>query len=166
VTNDEARNYLYCLEENLTIEQYEVEKQIVQRILKLVENDRSLSTEFIPYKFPTNSSNLIYHIKYMLCEYDGYYYLIFKMGDLVTLKFIFNDLTSAIESFCQECQGFIKIRKDIDARYDLTPEQRAKLEKVEYNDIPKYKNVLKDFNKFNGTEQYVDNSDGPNENKN
>jgi phage pi2 protein 07 len=166
VTNDEARNYLYCLEENLTIDLYSVEKRIVQRILKLVENDRSLCTEFIPYKYPKNSTNLIYHIKYMLCEYDGYYYLIDKMGDLDSLIFIFNDLISAIEAFCQECKGFIEIRKDIDARYELTPEQRAKIEKVEYNDIPSYDEILKYFNKINASEQYVNKSDGSSENKN
>jgi hypothetical protein len=166
VTNDEARGYLYCLEENLEIDLYSVEKQIVKRISKLVADGMSLCFEFIPYKYPKNSTNLIHHIKYLLCEYDGYYYLIDKMGDLDSLIYIYNDLTSAIEAFCQECRGFIEIRKDIDAHYELTPEQRAKIEKVEYNDIPSYDEILKYFNKHNGTEQYVDKPDGPNENKN
>jgi hypothetical protein len=44
VTNDEARNSLYCLEENLTIDLYQVKKQIVQRILKMVEEGMSFYT--------------------------------------------------------------------------------------------------------------------------
>ena len=54
VTNDEARGYLYCLEESLTIDRYEVEKQIVRKVLKLVEDGLSLYAEFIPYKYPTD----------------------------------------------------------------------------------------------------------------
>ena len=166
VSNDEARNYLYCLEENLTIERYEVEKQIVQKILNLVENDMSLYTEFIPYKYPTDTTNLIHKTKYILCEYDGYYYLMSgsKNPNADTyLLFIYNDLTVAVDAFYKECQGYIKIRKNIDAHFDLTPGQQAKLEKVEYNDIPKYDEILKHFNRSSGIEPYVDEFDSLNE---
>lgn len=148
ISNDEARNYLYCLDENLTIECFEVEKQIVQKILNLVENDMSLYTEFIPYKYPIDSTNLIYKTKYILCEYNCNYYLMSgskNPKEEIYLLFIYNDLKEAINAFINECQSYIEIRKDIDARFDLTPEQQAKLEKIEYNNIPKYEEILKHF---------------------
>ena len=158
VPNIEAMNYLYCLEENLGIEQYNVEKQIVHRILKLIDEGKSFYAEFVPYKYPTDTTDYIINRKYLLCEDYGSYYLLSgnKNPNAETyLINIYKDPVKAIDSFYTECRSFIEIRKNIDGRFDLSPEKRAKLEKVEYNDIPKYNEIIKQFNKSNGCHPIV-----------
>ena len=113
-----------------------------------------MCTEFIPYKYPSDSTNLVHTTKYLLCEYNGKYYLLSgdKNPNVETyLILIHNDLAVAVDAFRKECQSYIKIRKSIDFCFDLAPEIRAKLEKVEYNDIPNYNEILKYFNKPNKT---------------
>lgn len=163
---DEVRSYLNWLEASLARDCYEVEKQILQRILKLVESDMILYSEFVPYKYPADTSDCIINSTYMLCRYDGSYYLI--SGNKIHsaekhLIYIYNDLTAAIEAFSQICQSFIDTRKSIDDRFALTPEQEEKLEKVKYNDIPTYNEILKHFKDTNGKEPYRDKLDWFNE---
>jgi hypothetical protein len=158
LSNNEAVGYLYCLEENLGIKRYSVEKQIVQRILKLIEEGKSLYAEYVPYKYPTNTTDYIINKKYLLCEDYGSYYLLSgnKIPNADTyLVNIYKDPVLAIDSFCAECRSFIDIRKDIDSRLDLSPEKRAKLKKVEYNDIPKSDEIIKKFSKANGNHPIV-----------
>lgn len=162
IPNDDAKNYLYCLEENLTMERYKIEKQIAAKILKLIETGLSPYTEFVPYKLPTDTTNLIHKTKFLLCECEGFYYLLsgsIKPDEETYLISIHNYLKEAVDEFYNECQGYIKIRKTIDFRNDITPEQQAKLDKVEYNQIPKYSEILKHFKKSNSQEPYVDEFD-------
>jgi hypothetical protein len=164
-SNVDAKNYLYCLEENLTIERYKIEKQIVAKILNLIENGLSPYTEFVPYKLPTGTTNLIHKTKFILCEYDGFYYLLsgsIEPNEETYLTSIHNNLKEAVDGFYNKCQGYINIRKTIDFRNDITPEQQAKLDKVEYNEIPKYDEILKQFTKSSSTETYVDEFDSQN----
>jgi len=158
VPNIEAMNYLYCLEENLGIEQYNVEKQIVHRILKLIDEGKSFYADFVPYKYPTNTTDHIINKKYLLCEDYGTYYLLSgnKIPNAETYLININkDPVEAIDSFLAKCQSFIEIRKNIDSRFDLSPEKRATLEKVEYNDIPKFDEIIKKFSKANGCHPIV-----------
>ena len=158
VPNIEAMNYLYCLEENLGIEQYNVEKQIIQRILKLIYEGKSYYAELVPYKYPNNTTDHIINTKYLLCEDYGSYYLLSSNKNPNAETYLINiykDPVKAIDSFYTECRSFIEIRKIIDGRFDLSPEKRAKLEKVEYNDIPKFDEIIKNFSKANGCHPIV-----------
>jgi hypothetical protein len=158
VSNIDALNYIYCLEENLGINRYSVEKQIVHSILKLIDEGKSFYAEFVPYKYPTNTTDFIINTKYLLCEDYGSYYLLYgnKNPNAETyLINIYKDPVVAIDSFNAECRSFIKIRKYIDARSDLSPAKRARLEKVEYNDIPKFDEIIKSFRKANGCHPIV-----------
>jgi hypothetical protein len=148
VSNNEAISYLYCLEENLGIKRYTVEKQIVQGILSRVEEGKSLYAEFVPYKYPTDTTDYIINTKYLLCEYFGYYYLLSgnKIPNAETyLINIYNDPVRAIDAFYEKCRSYIEIRKDIDEKRD----------KVEYNDIPKFNEIIKRFSKSNGNHPIV-----------
>lgn len=158
VSNIDALNYIYCLEENLGIKRYAVEKQIVQSLLRLIEEGKSLSAEFVPYKYPTDTTDYIINTKYLLCEDYGTYYLLSgnKNPNAETyLINIYKDPVVAIDSFLAECRSYIEIRRNIDARFDLSPEKRAKHEKVEYNDIPKFDEIVKSFRKANGCHPIV-----------
>ncbi|MBK8883257.1 MAG: hypothetical protein IPN67_12990 [Bacteroidales bacterium] len=157
-SNIDALNYIYCLEENLGIKRYSVEKQIVQCILKLIDEGKSFYAEFVPYKYPTNTTDYIINKRYLLCEDFGTYYLLSgnKIPNAETYLININkDPVEAIDSFRAECRSFIEIRKNIDSRFDLSPEKRANLEKVEYNDIPKFDEIIKKFSKANGCHPIV-----------
>ncbi len=146
LANTDALNYLYCFYENLSIEKYAIEKQIVKIILKLIEDGKCLFTEFVPYKYSINSTSSKNHTKYLLCKNQGYYYLLVSsIPSEASIISINNDFDKAFDDFLKNCHEYIEIRKQIEARFDLTQEQRAKLEKIEFNDIPRYHDIFVNF---------------------
>ena len=127
----EARNYLYCLLEEIEIRIREVKKLIVAKVFE----NKEKFIEFQPYENGEENS-LITTTIFGLYQYQDHWYLISSNIDPKVeqhLTFIYNDLTVAIDAFYIECQSYIDIRKTIDPA------------PMKFNVVPVYLEIVKHF---------------------